>query len=95
MTEVQELEELFRQQSYFEPEVLEAARQWADDVRPGLKKPGDIIDDMKKRNDVTSPMDILENRMAQFGITLPQSLAELAFAGIQMSKEAEQVKEKK
>jgi hypothetical protein len=73
----------------YEPEVIDASRQWADEIRPGLKSSGETIAKPQMRVDEVSPLDKLEVRMAHFGITDAHRLAELALTGMQLSRRAE------
>jgi hypothetical protein len=90
MGNIYELEDLYRLPSHFSDEVLEAARQWGDEIRPGLKDIDGNIADPKIRDDEVSPLTELESRVEQFGISSSQSLAELALIGLNLSREKEQ-----
>lgn len=83
------LEDLYQKPSYFKPEVLESAREWADEVRPGLKDHGEVADPVIRDSEI-SPMANLEDRMAPFGILSSRSLAELALIGLKLSRIKEQ-----
>jgi len=84
-----ELEALYRLPSIFSDDALEVARQWADEIRPGLKGLDGIVADPSARADVISPMTKLEDRVSGLGISSSQSLAELALIGMRISKEKE------
>jgi hypothetical protein len=86
-----ELEDLYRQPSNFGNEVVEVACQWADEIRPGLKDKG-TIPDPNMRADEVSPMNKLELKLAPYGISSNQSIAELAIIGLQRSKQKEMEK---
>jgi hypothetical protein len=90
MGNIHELEDLYRSPSQFSDEVLEVARQWGDEIRPGLKDINGDIADPILRDDKVSPLTKLESRIQQFGISSPQSLAELALVGMRLSREKEQ-----
>jgi len=87
-----ELEDLYRLPSNFSDDVLEAARQWADEIRPGLKGLDGTVVDPHVRADVISPITKLENRVSSMGVSSSQSLAELALIGMRISKEKEMEK---
>jgi hypothetical protein len=86
-----DLEQLYREQSIFTPEAKEAAKEWADEIRPGLKSPDGLIADEDRRRG-PSPLQELENRVSKFGVTSSQSLAELAFIGLDLSRKSEMEK---
>lgn len=84
-----ELEGLYQTPSYFDQQVLDEACSWGDEIRPGLKKLDGTITDPGLREVEVSPLDKLESRIEKFGITSAQSLAELAFIGMKLSREKE------
>jgi hypothetical protein len=86
-----DLEQLYREPSVFGPEAQKTAKEWADEIRPGLKSPdGLIVDEDIRRG--PSPLGELENRVRKFGVTSSQSLAELAFIGLDLSRKSEMEK---
>jgi hypothetical protein len=87
-----EREDLYRQPSIFDEEVLEAACHWADEIRPGLMDINGFIPQPSVRTDEISPLSKLELRVAPYGITSDQSLAELAFIGLRRSRQREMEK---
>ena len=79
-------------EGHYDPEILDTAQAWADQIRPGLESSDETIANPQLRADEISPLDKLEVRLASFGITEPIGVAELALVGLQLSRQAEMEK---
>jgi hypothetical protein len=85
------VQELLPALDNLERAMKHTAKEWADEIRPGLKSPdGLIVDEDTRRG--PSPLGELENRVRKFGVTSSQSLAELAFIGLDLSRKSEMEK---
>jgi hypothetical protein len=82
-----ELEDIYRMPSNFGQEALDAATKWADEIRAGLYEDSEKNAEVDVGNNPVSLMAKLGEYVAPLGVTSMQSIAELAFIGLKISRQ--------